>query len=615
MTPPSEPWKSLYRRYRPQRFGEVRGQDHVTRTLRNEVRDGRVTHAYLFSGPRGTGKTSTARILAKALNCEAPVDGEPDGTCASCVAIGEGSSLDVHELDAASNNGVDAMRDLVSRAALGTPGRWKVYIVDEVHMLSAPASNALLKTLEEPPGHVVFVLATTDPQKVLPTIRSRAQHFEFRLLPTDLIAEHLRWVAQDAQLDVSPADLDRVARRGHGSARDALSVLDQVAAAGGLEDEAEAADEVVEALCDRDAGRALVAIAQRSAAGHDARQVTRDLLERLRQVFLATMARSLVGLPDEELARVEDQARRLGPAAIVRAMEALGDALVAMRDAPDPRVLLEVALVRQCRPDADTSVAALLERIERLERGQSGRGAPVTGHDEPPGAEPRAAKPADGARAALGGVRAPTPPPTSTAVEPEPVPPEPEPSNAEPSNTVPPDIVPPNAEPSNTVPPDTEPSNTVPSNTVPSNTVPSDTTRSASGSDRPLPTRDELTLAWGDVVLAALPQRAKVRFGAGHFVGVDDASATFALPNPVHRDRCEECRPEVEQALASHFGRPVPLQLVVAQAGTPPSADMPAPQPDDEIDLTELRDAPPAEVASPVDHVMQMFEGAEVVED
>ena len=463
------------------------------------------------------------------------------------------------------------MRDLVSRAALGTPGRWKVYIVDEVHMLSAPASNALLKTLEEPPGHVVFVLATTDPQKVLPTIRSRAQHFEFRLLPTDLIAEHLRWVVDDAQLDVSPADLDRVARRGHGSARDALSVLDQVAAAGGLEDETDAADEVVEALCDRDAGRALMAIARRSAAGHDARQVTRDLLERLRQVFLATMARSLVGLPDEELARVEDQARRLGPAAIVRAMEALGDALVAMRDAPDPRVLLEVALVRQCRPDADISPAALLERIERLERGQSGRGAPVTGQDEPPGAEPKAARPADRARAALGGMRAAPPPP---AAEPEPATPEPAPPNAAPPNPA-----------------------------------------SAAPAPGAFPTRDELTLAWGDVVLAALPQRAKVRFGGGHFVGVDDASATFALPNPVHRDRCEECRAEVEQALAAHFGRPVPLRLTVVEPGTPPIAGTTETQPDEEIDLTDLRDAPAAEVASPVDHVMQMFEGAEVVED
>src|SRR5438067_6350718 len=222
MTPP-EPWKSLYRRYRPQRFGEVRGQDHVTRTLRNEVRDGRVTHAYLFSGPRGTGKTSTARILAKALNCAAPVDGEPDGTCASCVAIAEGSSLDVHELDAASNNGVDAIRDLVARAALGTPGRWKVYIVDEVHMLSTPASNALLKTLEEPPGHVVFVLATTDPQKVLPTIRSRTQHFEFRLLRGEVLADLVRDVNARAGLGVSTEAIDLVVRRGKGSARDALS--------------------------------------------------------------------------------------------------------------------------------------------------------------------------------------------------------------------------------------------------------------------------------------------------------------------------------------------------------------------------------------------------------
>ncbi|MBV8980017.1 MAG: DNA polymerase III subunit gamma/tau, partial [Acidimicrobiia bacterium] len=157
-------YQSLYRRYRPQRFSELRGQDHVSRTLRNAVRENRVAHAYLFSGPRGTGKTSSARILAKALNCAQPNDGEPCGECASCVEVTNGTSLDVHELDAASNNGVEAMRDLVARAALGTPGRWKVYIVDEVHMLSAAASNALLKTLEEPPGHVVFVLATTDPQ-------------------------------------------------------------------------------------------------------------------------------------------------------------------------------------------------------------------------------------------------------------------------------------------------------------------------------------------------------------------------------------------------------------------------------------------------------------------
>ncbi|HWC10105.1 MAG TPA: DNA polymerase III subunit gamma/tau, partial [Acidimicrobiales bacterium] len=359
------PYQSLYRRYRPQRFGEVRGQDHVTRTLRNAVRNGTVAHAYLFSGPRGTGKTSTARILAKALNCAATEDGEPCGTCQSCVEIAAGRSLDVIELDAASNRGIDAMRDLVARVALGTPGRWKVYIVDEVHMLSTDAANTLLKTLEEPPGHVVFVLATTEPQKVLVTIQSRTQHFEFRLLPASLLVEHLKWVATDADLDVAPEAIDLVARRGNGSARDALSVLDQVAAAGGIDQEPPGTDEVLEALAERDAGQALVFVAERCEAGHDVRQLARDILEHLRQAFLATMSRGLVSLPDDDLARVEAQGRRLGPAATVRAMEVLGDALISMRDAPDPRVLLEVALVRLCRPEVDTSPAAILERIER----------------------------------------------------------------------------------------------------------------------------------------------------------------------------------------------------------------------------------------------------------
>src|SRR5947207_2816774 len=306
-----QPYQSLYRRYRPQRFSEVRGQDHVTRALGNAVREGRVAHAYLFSGPRGTGKTSTARILAKALNCAAPRDGEPCGTCDSCVQIAAGASLDVHELDAASNNGVEAMRELVARTALGTPGRWKVYIVDEVHMLSAAASNALLKTLEEPPAHVVFVLATTDPHKVLPTIRSRTQHFEFRLLPADALAEHLRWVVSDAGLEVAPDAIDLVARRGNGSVRDALSALDQVAAAGGIDEQGVPVDEIIEGLCERNAGRALVAVAERLNAGQDPRQLTRDIVEHLRNTFLATMAPNLAGLPDDEMERLADQARRL----------------------------------------------------------------------------------------------------------------------------------------------------------------------------------------------------------------------------------------------------------------------------------------------------------------
>src|ERR1700733_12366470 len=263
------PFVSLYRRFRPGRFGELRGQDHVVRALQSAVRDGRVSHAYLFSGPRGTGKTSSARILAKALNCLDSVDGEPCGVCTSCLEIERGTSLDVHELDAASNNGVDAMRDLVSHAALGTPGRWKVYIVDEVHMLSTAASNALLKTLEEPPGHVVFVLATTDAQKVLPTIRSRTQHFEFRLLGSETLSALLHQVRTASGLTLPDEALDAAVRRGRGSARDALSALDQVAAGGVVDDDIEVLAELAESLAERDPARALVAVAQSSEAGRE----------------------------------------------------------------------------------------------------------------------------------------------------------------------------------------------------------------------------------------------------------------------------------------------------------------------------------------------------------
>src|SRR3954468_9115824 len=366
-----QPYQSLYRRYRPQRFSEVRGQDHVTRALGNAVREGRVAHAYLFSGPRGTGKTSNARILAKALNCTNLQDGEPCCECESCVQVQRGASMDVVELDAASNRKLDEMRDLLSRVALGTPGRWKVYIIDEVHQLTPDASSALLKTLEEPPGHVVFVLATTDPQKVLPTIRSRTQHFEFRLLPAPLLNALVRDINEAAGLGVATEAIDLVVRKGAGSARDALSVLDQVAAAGEVVDEGTVVDELVESLCERDAGRALVAVAEGVSAGRDPRQLSVDLLEHLRHAFLAVMARSLVPLPDDAVDHVEDQARRLGTPGLVRAMEALGESLVEMRESLDTRVSLEVALVRIARPEADASPAALLERIERLERGLS----------------------------------------------------------------------------------------------------------------------------------------------------------------------------------------------------------------------------------------------------
>ena len=372
----NEPYQALYRRYRPQRFADVLGQEHVTRALRNAVQEGKVAHAYLFSGPRGTGKTSTARILAMALNCEAPVGGEPDGTCASCVSIRSGSSMDVFELDAASNRKLDEMRDLLSRVALGSPGRWKVYIVDEVHQLTSDAASALLKTLEEPPRHVVFVLATTDPQKVLPTILSRTQHFEFRLLDGDVLTDLLSDINQAAGLGLSPDAVGLAVRRGRGSARDAESALEQLAAAGGGEDDSSPLAELVDALAEHDTARTLQAVAGGIAAGKDARRLGNDLLEYLRNAFLAVQAPSLVLLPGVTVEKLADSARSMTLAALVRAMEMVGQALVDMRDSADPRVTLEVALIRLASPAVDASPAALLERIERLERAIADKGAP-----------------------------------------------------------------------------------------------------------------------------------------------------------------------------------------------------------------------------------------------
>src|SRR3954463_7282499 len=264
-------YQSLYRRFRPRRFADIRGQDHIVTALQNSVRENRVGHAYLFSGPRGTGKTTTARVLAKVLNCAAPVDGEPCLQCDSCRAIEAGTSFDVHELDAASNNKVDDIRELIEHVALATPGRTKLYILDEVHMQSPAASAALLKTLEGPPSNVVFVLATTDPQKVIETIRSRTQQFEFHLLPAGALEEDVRHRVDEAGPAGGPRALDHAVRAGNGSARDALSALEQVVAAGGVAEREVSVDELIEGLIERDSGRVLVAVADAVNVGRDPR--------------------------------------------------------------------------------------------------------------------------------------------------------------------------------------------------------------------------------------------------------------------------------------------------------------------------------------------------------
>jgi DNA polymerase III subunit gamma/tau len=400
---------SLYRRYRPRRFAELKGQDHVVRALRDAVASGREGQAYLFSGPRGTGKTSSARILAKVLNCERPVDGEPCCECASCLAVERGTSYDVHELDAASNNRVEHMRELIERASLGTPGRHKVYILDEVHMLTPAAEATLLKTLEEPPPHVVFVLATTEPHRVSETIRSRTQHLRFHLLPAEILAEHVRWVAGDAGLDVSDAAIDAALAQGAGSARDALSALELIASAGAEAGGMLEFDEFLEAFIEHDPGRALAAMASAVNAGHSPRGLAEALIRQLRNGFLSLMAPELVQLEGHQADALAAQSRRLGPAAIVRGIERLGEILVELRHAPDPRVLVEVALVQlsSAPAAAPDDVGALAARITALEQAVA---------SAPPATGSGPVDPATG-RAALGGRARSSSPPRAPAEE------------------------------------------------------------------------------------------------------------------------------------------------------------------------------------------------------
>ena len=403
---------SLYRRFRPGRFSELRGQDHVVRALQGAVARDRVSHAYLFSGPRGTGKTTTARILAKALNCDDPSEGDACNVCASCVAITRGSSLDVTELDAASNNGVDDIREITAGAWHGTPGRWKVYIFDEVHQLSKPASAALLKTLEEPPPHVIFVLATTDPHKVLPTIRSRTQHLEFRLIGGDTLSTLLHDVQGAAGLSVDDSTIQTAVRLGRGSARDALSALDQLVATGATDETVPDFDGLFQAFVASDAVAALTALARLTGDGWDPEQLGESFAAEVRQAFLLQVAPAVSDAVDADRDRLSEWGRQMGLARTVRVLETFGRALREMKGAPEKIVVLEVAVVRLANPELDATLDALAERVTKLERQERSVPAPAT----PPAPALRP----------IGSTPTSTPPPSSP----------PPPSSSAPSRTV-----------------------------------------------------------------------------------------------------------------------------------------------------------------------------------
>ena len=405
------PRLALYRRYRPATFAEVKGQDHVTEPLRQALRTGRVNHAYLFSGPRGCGKTTSARILARSLNCAEGPTPDPCGKCESCLALapdGPGS-LDVIEIDAASHGGVDDARDLRERAFYSpVSGRYKIYIIDEAHMVTREGFNALLKLVEEPPPHLKFVFATTEPEKVIATIRSRTHHYPFRLVPPAILRELLEEILSAEQIGYEPAVLPLVVRAGAGSARDSLSVLDQLLAGAGVEGlrydrtvallgytDENLLDEVADAFASEDGAAVFRAVNRVMEGGHDPRRFAADLLDRFRDLIVLAAVpgagqTGLLDMPADRLDRMTEQASRFGQAELTRAAEIISEGLIQMRGATSPRLLLELACAQILLPAASAGDKALLVRLERLERrlesGQAGASGPGAGSGPGPAA-------------------------------------------------------------------------------------------------------------------------------------------------------------------------------------------------------------------------------------
>lgn len=416
--------EALYRKYRPQTFEDVVGQEHIERTIKNAIEQDKVSHAYLFCGPRGTGKTTTARLLAKALLCEGGPTADPDGTCEDCQLIAAGEHPDVYELDAASRTGVDNVREeIINRVQFApTRGRYKVYIIDEVHMLSVAAFNALLKTLEEPPSHVVFILATTDPQKVPETIHSRCQRFDFRRISAEAMVARLGAVCVSEGVEFEGEALDLIAHRAEGGLRNALTSLEQIIAFGegkvtlagaeamlGSLDSSEMS-EIMNAVGTRDAAACFRWTAQYVETGADLARFVGDMAERVRNLYVMSLVGADVALEVSESERREltGELPLFGPDRLARLLGVLGDLSAELKTSTNPRLSFEIALTRMVRPDSDLTLEALAERIEALESGYSACSRVIA-----PAAAPAAVAPA--AAAATGAPSSAAPEPSARA--------------------------------------------------------------------------------------------------------------------------------------------------------------------------------------------------------
>ena len=552
-------YTSLYRRYRPRRFSEIRGQDHVVAALRNAVKEDRVHHAYLLSGPRGTGKTTAARILAKVLNCDEPLEGEPCCACDSCLAIDAGNSFDLHELDAASNNKVDDMRDLLGKVALGTPGRIKVYLLDEVHMLTSGAENALLKTLEEPPDHVIFILATTEPHKVVETIRSRSQHLELKLLSKEDLESLVEDVVNDAELDVDAGGKIHAVRSGRGSARDTLSALDRVVSGGIISDD-ETVHNLLAALAERNSSKALGAVSEGISRGREPRVIAEELLGALRTAFLLKMGVPSEQIGEEEINHSLSFSDQVTPGLITKALEVIGVALVDMRRAPDPRVDLEVALVRLTREESQQSnelIEALVARVDELERKLSSMSVVSS----------TPAKPSSKAKEIL-----------------------------------------------NKTPESSPPQKVEEDNSSSSEESPSQEKQIEVPGSIELPELNSVAAAWKDVI-QTMSKRARSRLAASQIIDIVGAEVVLGLPNEPHRQRCMDLMEEIQAALSNHFSTPLQLRLDVVSSSSDSLKPTPKPKKENlEVDTTGSISADTFE-GSATDHVIKAFPGAEIVDN